>query len=65
MKKKTKGLADTQDGAFVLNESGTSINNPWDAAANESDNTDAVEEEENDGDSNQDNNTIEDDDQAH
>ncbi|HEX8677435.1 MAG TPA: hypothetical protein VF700_09460 [Segetibacter sp.] len=28
MDKKNKGLADNQDGDFVLNESGTSVSNP-------------------------------------
>lgn len=31
MDKKNKGLADNQDGDFILNESGTSVENPWDA----------------------------------
>lgn len=29
MDKKNKGLADNQDGDFVLNESGTSVSNPF------------------------------------
>jgi hypothetical protein len=28
MDKKNKGLADNQDGDFILNESGTSVSNP-------------------------------------
>jgi hypothetical protein len=45
MKKKNKGLADSQDGDFILNESGTSVNNPWDASESVSNNEDSFEED--------------------